>query len=127
MANKKHTNAYANFSAEAIADALLTVEGWFEQHKRQAEAKQASDLFDVVWGMIEKSPLPPAKKKQEVLYSPCEALLKACKEVVKSEYGCAPSVEYMDSLKMQCAAAIEKYENPKQKEPANGTQHSNNH
>lgn len=114
---KNPANVYANFSAEAIADALLTVEGWFEYHNRPAEAKQASELFDVVWGMIEKSPLPPAKNKQEALYSPCKALLKACKEVVKSEYGCAPSVEYMDALKMQCAAAIEQYENPKLKEP----------
>lgn len=34
------------------------------------------------------------------------ALLQACKAVIGSEYGCAPSVGYMDELKQKCEAAI---------------------
>lgn len=37
-------------------------------------------------------------------------LLKACKAVLSGGYGCAPSVEYMDSLKNKCEKAINKAE-----------------
>lgn len=40
-------------------------------------------------------------------------LLKACKAVLVGGYGCAPSVEYMDSLKKKCELAIEKAESKK--------------
>lgn len=37
-------------------------------------------------------------------------LLMACKAVLSGGYGCAPSVEYMDSLKKKCEKAINKAE-----------------
>lgn len=35
-------------------------------------------------------------------------LLKACIAVMNGGYGCAPSVEFMDDLKMKCEYAIKK-------------------
>lgn len=35
-------------------------------------------------------------------------LLEACLKVINGGYGCAPSVEYMDSLKKECEKAIKK-------------------
>lgn len=55
--------SHKNISAEAIADALLTVEGWFEYYNKPEEAKKANELFEVVWKMLDEE-LPEPLKNQ---------------------------------------------------------------
>ena len=43
---------------------------------------------------------------QRIQKDATEDLLKACKKVISSGYGCAPSVGYMDELKKLCEDAI---------------------
>lgn len=48
------------------------------------------------------------KKANAKLIAAAPELLEACIEVMKGGYGCAPSVEFMDSLKKKCENAINK-------------------
>jgi len=46
--------------------------------------------------------------KSAKLIAAAPELLEACIAVMKGGYGCAPSVEIMDSLKLKCESAIKK-------------------
>jgi hypothetical protein len=59
----KKMKGYAGLSAEAIVDALLTVEGWFEHHQRHDLAKIAEALVEEVWLMMDET--KPGR------YTPC--------------------------------------------------------
>jgi hypothetical protein len=61
--------------------------------------------------IVRFNPYEVPKDEQEAnakLIAAAPDLLKACLKVINGGYGCAPSVEYMDSIKKECEQAIKK-------------------
>lgn len=117
MANKKPTNAYAKISKETIVDSLLAIEGWFEYNNMPAEAKQASDLFDVVWKMLE-NPMPKPAQPAKPIHAQAD-------QWIAEMQAAGFSVDDMLACIKEAQRQYTDYK--KRKEAKHGTQHSNTH